>query len=379
MKKKRIVSMVLSLFMMLGMFSLPVFAEDKTGAGLKVTSNGTLQYPGDKIIYSITKEDGSEFTDLKSFTDHYSVSKNLKVPLYSTEVVFSNNKLYFTVGLYTGTKASASQPYSGTVTFKNLDNDASLNLDIKGTLTSNIIPAQTNINIKAGKNSDVYEFNKSLSSYNITFGKDALLTLNSAQSGTKVLAYNIDPVEEVVNKYGIKVGDNYGFINFPGNPKFESAASVKLFIPVSGSTPILYRVKSDSSDGELEELTDVKVGKSGDQSVFEFTTDQLASTYVIASTKITTVKSTASASTNNGVKIDENNDTPVSNAPDDTASDVTSSEPTTTVSANDNNLTKDESSPKTGSNETRNIVGLTLFAAACALCIVSAVKNKKNK
>jgi len=277
---KKTLSAFLAILMIFSMFATAAIPSFAAETGLKVTKiSGSLTAPGTSEVYLITDADGNK---IENFSAKYTFEKDLKLPLSFSGPKSTDEGTTFEIKVL-DTCSTEAIKLEGQVKIVSLEDKSKSTVAFKAdgtkTIKNTVTKVNGDISITTSSGSRLYDFSTSSGSINVYFGEDAAIQLHGLETGSKCLAYNIDPNQNLKTKYSLTSKDS-AFINFIGEPKFEKNITVKFAVPVSSSNVKVYQLKEGSTN-ELEEITDAKVTTSGTDEFVYFETDRLATTYVI--------------------------------------------------------------------------------------------------
>lgn len=306
---KRTLSMFLSILLVLSIFSgmaIPTFAAE---ADVKVNKiSGALTAPGESEVYLITDKDGNK---IENFSAKYTIEADLKLPLSLSGPKSTADGTTFEIKVL-DTCSTEAIKLEGTVKVVSIEDKTKSTVvfkaDGKQTVKNSVTKVSGDVSITTSSGSRLYDFSGTTGNINVYFGEDAAIEMHGGETGSKCLAYNIDPNQNLKTKYSL-TGSNSAFINFVGAPKFDHTVTVKLAVPVNSTNPKVYQLK-DGSTNELEEIA-VKVGASGNDELIYFETNKLAATYVITDEAIEGIEMAAPIVPNKPVDSTEKEETPV--------------------------------------------------------------------
>lgn len=279
MLKKTISAILIALMIVSGlsMFPIKTYAAE---ADVSVTQiSGMLNAPGTSAMYLITDKNGEK---IENFTSKYSIRHDVKFPLSVSEPQSVNVGEIIEIKIMDTCSTSEIQ-LTGTVSVFDLSDTSKrtiiLDASTVGPIKNEVVRISGDISITSDSGSRVYDFSTSGSNLNIYFGEDAAINTTGVETGQKCLAYNIDPNQNVKSKYSLN-NSNSAFVNFVGEPKFDNPLTITLSVPVDSDNIKLYQLK-EGSTSELEEVKDIVSVTDDSSEYIAFTTDRLASTYVI--------------------------------------------------------------------------------------------------
>ena len=355
---KKTLSAFLAILMIFSIFAINAIPSFAAETGLKVTKiSGSLDAPGNSEVYLITDADGKK---IENFSAKYTIEKDLKLPLSFSGPKSTEEGTTFEIKVL-DTCSTEAIKLEGTVKIVSLENKNQSTVAFKAdgtkTIKNTVTKVNGDISITTSSGSRLYDFSTSSGNINVYFGEDASIQLHGIETGSKCLAYNIDPNQNLKTKYSL-TSKNSAFINFIGEPKFDKNITVKFAVPVSTSDVKVYQLKEGSTN-ELEEITEAKLTTSGSDEFIYFETDRLATTYVITSSPLDGVTAAK----------------PVEKQP-------ITTEPETPETPETSETTKPatppvddtEKSPQTGSNVPLYIA--SIFALTGALVVVLATKKR---
>ena len=357
---KKTLSILLAIMMMFSIFTMNAIPSFAAELDLKVSKiSGSLDAPGTSEVYLITDANGNK---IENFSAKYTIEKNLKLPLSFSGPKSTEDGTIFEVKIL-DTCSTEPIKLEGVVKVVSLENKnqslVAFSADGTKTVKNSVTKVNGDISITTSSGSRLYDFSSSTGNLNVYFGEDAAIQLHGTETGSKCLAYNIDPNQNLKTKYSLTSKDS-AFINFIGNPKFENNITIKFAVPVNSSEPKIYQLK-EGSNNELEEVTNAKITSSGADEFISFETDRLAATYVITSKALDGVEAAAPVEKQ-----------PIQETP---PADVTNPEGTTTPPAETPTVDDTEKSPQTGSSVPMYVAYMLAFTGALAVLLVTKKRH----